>query len=277
MGTIKESRLWIRGRRTNGDVRRTKDILAGGQAPILRAFALSNTLLALDYDGTLAPVAPTPALVRMRSRTRRLLVEVARRYPCIVITGRSLQDVTERLAGIPLQAVFGNYGGEPSAGGPPARVRRWARILADVLSRHQGVLVEDKGFSVTVHYRHARSRRRALKDIHEAARKIRGARILEGDQTVTLLPKSAPDKGVALQRALRRLRCESAIYVGDDGTDEDAFASAPPDRLLSIRVGSPRTSAASYRLERQADIDALLRTLRGLRQRNRMVKLTADR
>jgi trehalose 6-phosphate phosphatase len=247
-------------------VSRTKNILAAPQAPVLRAFALSNTLLALDYDGTLAPIASTPALVRMRGRTSRLIVEVARYYPSIVITGRPLDEVAERLSAIPLRAVFGNYGGEPSADGPPARVRRWAGVLAELLSRHQGVLVEDKRFSVTVHYRHARSKRRTLADICDATRRLRGARVLGGAQTVTILPDTGPDKGVALQLARRRLGCETAIYVGDDDTDEDAFASAPPDRLLSIRVGSSRTSAARYRLERQTDIDALLRRLLRLRR-----------
>jgi len=246
-------------------VSRTKDILAAPQAPILRAFALSNTLLALDYDGTIAPIASAPSLVRMRTVTLRLLVEVARSYPSIVISGRPLDEVAGRLSSIPLRAVFGNYGAEPSADGPPARVRRWAGLLAELLSRQQGVLVEDKGFSVTVHYRQARSKRRALAAIGEATRRLHGVRILGGAQTVTLLPKTGPHKGVALQQAQRGSGCETAIYVGDDDTDEDAFASAPPDRLLSIRVGPARASAARYRLKRQAAIDTLLRRLLKLR------------
>ena len=246
---------------------RTSDILATRQQRILRAFASSNTLLAFDYDGTLAPIAPTPALVRMRVRTRKLLAQVARCYPSIVISGRPLDDIAQRLTGIPVRSVFGNYGGEPSARSkPPVRVGAWVTHLTERLSTHAGLVVEDKRYSVTIHYRHARSKRRALADIYEAARTLPGARVLGGVQAVTLLPKEGPHKGVTLQRAQRQLRCDTAIYVGDDDTDEDAFASAHPDQLLSIRVGPSRTSRARYRLERQADIDALLRALLILRQ-----------
>jgi trehalose-6-phosphatase len=51
------------------------------------------------------------------------------------------------------------------------------------------------------------------------------------------------------------------MYVGDDDTDEDAFASAPADRLLSIRVGSHGVTRARYRLRTQRDIDLLLQHL----------------
>lgn len=250
----------------DGDVSRTSDILATRQQRILRAFASSNTLLAFDYDGTLAPIASTPDRVRMRVRTRRLFAQVARRYPSIVISGRPLGDVAQRVIGIPVRFVFGNYGGEPSVGRPPAHVRAWAAHLVERLSMHPGLVVEDKRYSVTVHYRHARNKRRALADIHDVARRFPGARVLGGVQAVTLLPREGPDKGVALQRARRLFRCETALYVGDDDTDEDAFASGHPDDLLPIRVGRSPTSSAPYRLERQADIDTLLSTLLTLRE-----------
>ena len=233
---------------------------------MLHAFAASNTVIAFDFDGTLAPIAPTPAVARMRVRTRKLLAQLARCYPIIVISGRSLDDVTQRLAGVPVRLVFGNFGGESSArGGRPAHIRHWVAHLGERLSRHAGLVVEDKRYSVTIHYRHARHKRRALAEIYDAARTIPGARILGGVHAVTLLPNAAPDKGVALQRARRLLRCGTAIYVGDDATDEDAFGSGRSDRLLSIRIGRSRTTRARYRLERQIDIDRFLRALLALR------------
>lgn len=245
----------------------TANILTTRQRRVLQAFASSNTLLAFDFDGTLAPIAPTPARVRMRARTRRLFAKLAQSYPCIVISGRALDDVARRLTGIPVRFVFGNYGGEPlGPARPPARVRAWVRHLAEELSGHAGVVVEDKRHSVTVHYRHARSKRRALNDIHDATRTLRGARKLGGAQAVTLLPKEGPDKGMALRWTQQLLRCDTAIYVGDDDTDEDAFGSAHFDRLLSIRVGPSATSKARYHLRRQADIDGFLETMLALRQ-----------
>lgn len=245
---------------------RGADILAAPQHGILRAFAASHTLLALDYDGTLAPIASTPDRARMRVRTRTLFAQVAQCYPSITISGRLLSDIAQRMTGIPVRSVFGNYGGEPSAlGRPPVRVGAWVRHLTERLSTHRGVVVEDKGYSVTIHYRHAHSKDHALAGIHDAARELSGARILGGVQAVTLLPAQGPDKGVALQRARRRLRCDTAIYVGDDDTDEDAFASDGAGRLLSIRVGASQATGARYHLQRQADIDRLLQVLLTLR------------
>ena len=68
-------------------------------------------------------------------------------------------------------------------------------------------------------------------------------------------------KGVALIWELARERCDRAIYVGDDETDEDVFKVREPERLMTIRVGRRRSSAASYFLTRQREIDRLLRVL----------------
>ncbi|MGH2398946.1 MAG: trehalose-phosphatase, partial [bacterium] len=75
----------------------------------------------------------------------------------------------------------------------------------------------------------------------------------------------APHKGIALERTRQLLVCDSAIYVGDDETDEDAFGAAGPERLLSIRVGATRMSSARYYLKTQHEIDSLLSVLVRLR------------
>jgi trehalose 6-phosphate phosphatase len=83
---------------------------------------------------------------------------------------------------------------------------------------------------------------------------------------VNLLPITAPHKGIALERERERLRCDTAIFVGDDKTDEDVFALDQPGRLLGIRVGRSRTSAAAYYIPSQRSIDDLLRALVDLRR-----------
>src|SRR4030095_14811912 len=65
----------------NIGVKRTRNILANRNLPVLSTFAASNVLLAFDYDGTLAPIAAAPRLARMRARTHQLLVRVTRVYP----------------------------------------------------------------------------------------------------------------------------------------------------------------------------------------------------
>ena len=82
---------------------------------------------------------------------------------------------------------------------------------------------------------------------------------------VNILPERAPDKGTALLRERHRLRCDTALYVGDDLTDEDVFALHEPGRLLSIRIRPKRSSAADYFLRSQGAIDDLLAALLDLR------------
>ena len=191
---------------------------------------------------------PRRNAARLPATTRRLLATVAHRYPCVVISGRRLDDVAKRLEGIPIWYVFGNFGHEPAPHGhrPPARVADWARRLTERLPTHRGLVIEDKAYSVTMHYRHVRDKRRALAAIEDAVSDLPDARTIGGTQALTLLPRGGPDKGVALQQARRLFDCDKALYIGDDDTDEDAFTSAPPERLLAIRVGTrerrPRAS-----------------------------------
>ncbi|MBI3262231.1 MAG: trehalose-phosphatase [Acidobacteria bacterium] len=243
------------------------NILVRRHLPTLGQFAASNVLLAFDYDGTLSPIASTPERARMRARTHRLLARVARRYPCVVISGRTLRDLSKRLDRLPLWHLFGNHGLEPwdLSEAYAARVRQWVRLLNRYLPAHTGLVVENKKYSVTVHYRQVRDKRPVLGAIADALRDLPDARALGGSQAVNLIPAGGPNKGVALERARRLFGCQTAIYIGDDDTDEDAFASGPPDRLLSIRVGATRFSRARYRLNNQGDIDRLLQILLTLR------------
>ncbi len=247
---------------------RMDDILASTNLTTLAAFASSNVLLGFDYDGTLAPIVENPKHARMRTTTHRLLNQVARCYPCVVISGRKHQDIVRRLRRVRLWHVFGNHGYEPWAQNDDAAniVGRWVRRLRSCLGAFQGIVVEEKKYSVTVHYRQARRPAAARRAIRDATHDLPDVRVIGGDHAVNLIVRDGPNKGVALQSARRVLACETAIYVGDDDTDEDAFASAPATQLLAIRVGrARRSSRARYRLKTQIDIDRLLEMLLMLR------------
>ena len=82
-----------------------------------------------------------------------------------------------------------------------------------------------------------------------------------------MLPAGAPDKGLALVRARSRSGCDTAVYLGDDETDEDVFRLDQPGQLLTVRVGRRRDSAAAYYIRRQAEIDRVLRSLLASRPR----------
>ncbi len=245
----------------------THPILAKGHLPVLSDFALSNVLLALDYDGTLAPIAPAPRDARMRAETRRRLATVARLYPCVVISGRALDDLSRRLEGIPLWYLFGNHGLEPAAAKAPhtEAVHEWVQRLRAAFPADLGVTVEDKTHTLTIHYRHAPDRDRALAAIDKALDAIPEARALGGSEAVSVLPANGADKGVALQQARHQFACDTAIYVGDDDTDETAFGSDGTSRLLAIRIGAARTSHARYHLRSQSEMDDLLQALIELR------------
>ena len=237
-------------------------ILSKRNAHVLARFAAADVLVALDYDGTLAPIVSTPRKAHMRPRTRQLLAAVAKRYPCVVISGRMRDDVTARAG-----RVAGNHGLEPwgEQEAYATKVRQWVRQLRLRLDGIGGVAIEDKTYSVTVHYRTAKRKDRARRAIAAAIRRLRGARVIGGSLAFNVVPRGAPHKGQALERARRLLACEKAIYVGDDETDEDAFAAGRADRLLSVRIGNARRSRAAYRLKNQRQIDRFLRRLLALR------------
>jgi trehalose 6-phosphate phosphatase len=253
-----------------------RDILSRRNLAILEEFANSNVLVAFDYDGTLAPIVTDPARATIRARTRRLLAQLVALYPCVVISGRMRSDTQDRLKNIGVVGIVGNHGLEPAETPDrhTARVAEWREQLERALSPHRGIHVEDKGLSLAVHYRRSREKRTARAAILGAVQALGPVRVIGGKQVVNVLPEGAPDKGSALERERRRLLCDTAIYVGDDETDEDVFRLDQPGRLLTIRVGDSTTSLAHYCIGSQRDIDAVIaalvrfrRTAPGVRQR----------
>ena len=245
-----------------------KNALAAEELEVLRQFAAASVLLAFDYDGTLAPIVEDADQAYMRPATRELLWQLTSRYPVIVITGRAQPDALRRLRGVGVLEVVGNHGIEPmhASNRYAELVRRWHSDLERCVAAWPGVSLEDKIYSVAVHYRKARDPEGARAAILETAAGLAEARILGGKQVVNLVPRGAVDKGAALLREQQRLLCEKALYVGDDETDEDVFTRSNPDTLLGIRVGDKSGSAASHFIAEQSAIDDLLRILIDLRQ-----------
>ena len=240
-----------------------RHILARRNLPALERFARSKVVVAFDYDGTLAPIRRDPARARLRPVTERLLGAVAKSFPCIVISGRGRAELEPLIGRIAFRQVIGNHGLEPSVGGPvyARRVREWVRELEQRLPQQQGLVVEAKRYSLAIHYREVARKREVVAAIKSAIGALRGVRNLGGIQAFNLVPAGAPHKGLALERAMRRFGCDRAIFVGDEATDEDAFRSGSSERLLSIRVGARRASAARYYIKGQSEIDVLLRKL----------------
>ncbi len=236
-----------------------KSILTPSGLRLLRRFVRTRPLLGFDFDGVLAPMVADPARAGVPPRTRLLLQQVTRLYPCVVISGRARRDVLDRVRGIPVR-VIGNHGAEPGA---PASVRREVRRWQSLLQTLEvpGIVIEDKGLSVAIHYRRSSRKLAARNAILGCAAQLRDVRIVGGKDVVNLLPLRAPSKGDALERERRRSGRRTAIFIGDDETDEDAFALANSGNLLGIRVGRKPRSLASHYLRSQRDIDRLLHLL----------------
>ncbi len=248
-----------------------KDILRPSNAKVLRQLAWSNLLLAFDYDGTLAPIVEHPDEARMRPRTRELLTRAARLYPSVVISGRTRQDVLRRLRGVGVLEAVGNHGLEPwrRRESFAARAAAWIPLLRRRLRSLSGVVVEDKVLSLAVHYRRSPARRLARERILAVASKLEDVRIIGGKSVVNLVPARAPHKGMALEAARDRLACDTALFVGDDETDEDVFMLDDPGRLVTVRVGRKASSRAGFFVRDQKSVDALLARLVELRRGHR--------
>src|SRR6266568_5611594 len=230
-----------------------------------------RVLLAFDYDGVLAPLVKEPAGAWMRPGTRALLARVVERYPVAVVSGRSWRACA-RLLGRVDATIVGNHGfelGRP-ARIPPAlarKVRGWRLRLERELDGVPGVFFEDKQSTLSVHWGWARGPAipRAQKAVYEAANQLEGTRLLPGKRVLNVLPHDFPTKGDAVRALVKRLGCDAAMVLGDDVTDEDAFAVGAP-LVFGVHVGQGE-SLAPWRLKRQSDVDVLLELLIAARER----------
>jgi trehalose 6-phosphate phosphatase len=249
-----------------------RDILSPTGRAALEEFARSNVLLGFDFDGTLAPIVDDPASARLRPSTRTLLGELTGRYPCAIVSGRARDDVLRLVEGLPLMRIVGNHGTEgerPPRNVPREAIGRWHAHLSRACAGLSGVLIEDKTWSLAIHYRRAPRRTVARGRILAAAAELPDARIVHGKAVVNLVHPAAAHKGNAILDIRRQLCCETTLYVGDDVTDEDVFSLDEPGRLLAVRVGRARSTHAKFYLRSQDLMDELLATLLSLRPAGR--------
>lgn len=245
-------------------------ILSQDNVDVLAKLVCTRVLLGFDFDGTLAPIVDNRGGAKMRSRTSQLFTKVCVLYPCAVISGRSRGDVAKRLGGAAARYVVGNHGVEPNVGiGAFEEDVATARLrLGEVLASVPGVEIEDKRYSLSIHYRRCENRQAARALIHQAVTDLKlPLRVVAGKMVVNIVPDRAPNKGDALRQLRAEEQAESALYVGDDVTDEDVFALGSSERVVTIRVGVSSSSRARYYLRTQKEIDPLLARLVELRER----------
>jgi trehalose 6-phosphate phosphatase len=238
-----------------------------GRAALYR-FVDHSTLFAFDLDGTLAGITDDPQRIYVSGPTRQGLSRLIRQAPVAVITGRSRDDARAHL-GVNPHFLIGNHGAEGLPGWE-MREREFVTLCASWENQLRqslpstdasGIAIENKGTTLSIHYRAAPAERKAraliLKGI---AGLIPKPRIVAGKAVENLLPASAPDKGTAMLYLMGLAKCPKGLYVGDDVTDEDVFRLGGKN-LFTVRVGCLTKTCAQYVLRDNNEIIRLLKEI----------------
>lgn len=193
--------------------------------------------LFVDIDGTIAPIIADPAAVTVSDEVRDALAALAAHVTVVALTGRDVASA-RRFVGLDEVVYAGNHGTEWLEEGrtsvlPEARpyvpsMHALAETVRRRLSALDGLYVEDKGPTVSLHYRGTDDPSAARDEIRAVLRQTneaRGLAISEGKMVVEVRPPVPVNKGTALTRMVRRRGLKSGLVLGDDSTDVDAFVA----------------------------------------------------
>lgn len=186
-----------------------------------------------DIDGTLAPIAPTPAEASVPDELKKLLAELNEKYLLVAgVSGRKTEEARD-LIGLEDATYFGNHGFEVMREGKveiiPEALPYMERIEElEKLSHEEldplGAFVEDKGITASVHFRNAPPEvgEKCVEFVKEHGERL-GLRITVGRGIVEARPPIKTDKGTAVRTLIEEYKPRKAMFLGDDTTDLDAF------------------------------------------------------
>ena len=231
-----------------------------------------RVLVFLDFDGTLTPIVDFPNQAVMLPEIRVTLKRLSEMstFSITIVSGRALSDIRARV-GMANLTYAGNHGLEICGEGlhfvEPEAVQRikilgeFSRRLRERLRHIPGVEVENKVLTTSVHFRRAErgSLDEIRKTVHaELAFSERIFRVTRGLQVIEIRPRVDWNKGTAV-RWIQQVSGSAntlSLYVGDDDTDEDAFAALPEG--VTVRVGHAKGTAARYYLDDQRSVTHFL-------------------
>jgi len=244
----------------------------------------SHILLLSDYDGTLTPIVNRPDEAVLPPEVRKKLRALAEKptFSVGVISGRSLLEV-KALVGIKGIYYAGNHGLEiegpglkfisPAAKAAQTEIKDLVRQFSAKLGGIEGVIVEDKGLSLSIHYRLVKkSEENIVAEIfHQITSPLlqkEKVKVSSGKKVWEVRPPIDWHKGNAVKTIMNEIRaflkCEQllTIYLGDDTTDEDAFRVIHRPEGWSIFVGGENTSSnADYFLNSTSEVTTFLSRL----------------
>ena len=222
--------------------------------------------LFLDFDGSIVDIAPTPDAVVVPETLPPLLAALREALggAVAIVTGRPIAQIDGFLGGA-VPAVAGLHGLErrtadgatvpppPPYGGLPGIRARLERFAA----ARPGVLVEDKGHSLALHYRLAPSLKDACLDALDAALgdDMPGWQIVEGKMVFEARPRGFT-KGTAIEAFMGEapFRGRTPVFCGDDTTDEDGFAVVGAQGGVTVRVGKGPVTRAALHVDTVGDL-----------------------
>jgi trehalose 6-phosphate phosphatase len=232
--------------------------------------SLDGVALFLDFDGTLVELADTPDAIRVAPGLPMLLKRLSERLDgrLALISGRAIRDLERHLFCEGL-AVSGSHGLElrlrdgslvPLAA--PRGLDEARGAVRTFAAGQNGLLVEDKPFSIALHYRRAPDREPDVRRFMDRLAAETQLHLQHGKMVVELRPPGA-DKGDAVRALMLEPEFAGArpLFVGDDETDEDAFRAAAALGGGGVLVGPERATAARWRLGGVPEVAAWLQEL----------------
>lgn len=251
---------------------------------VAERLARSPLILLLDVDGTLAPIVERPELAAVPPETQRAVAALAAIEGVTVslVSGRAAADA-RRMVGVGNVWAVGNHGAEtigpdgdvlvdPLVAPHEQGMTRTARALDQLLEPVHGVIVEDKRWTLSIHYRLADPEvvPRVRATVERVATEA-GLVVHEGKKVLEVRPPVRVDKGTAVLALARRLGGEDGgvLFAGDDRTDEDAFralrSQLPEAITVRIAPSEELPTVAAWALADPDEMRRFLELIPGVR------------
>lgn len=235
-------------------------------------------ILMLDFDGTLTPIIQTPKEAKLPVETKNLLKQLCQKpnLYLAIISGRKLADIKKKI-GLPNIIYGGNHGLEgeilhkrysfPIPNKTLVILENIKKQLNKIADQFAGVFIENKGLTLSLHYRLARKQeiptiRSLFKITLKPFTEDRLISVIPGKMVFDIRPLNDCNKGTFAKLLINKISEKTkttpvVFFIGDDITDEDVFKEL--EKKITVKVGRNSESSAKYRLKDTRDVFKFLK------------------